>query len=156
MQMINKILFDKNNPFGLSIIAVTLLCFPISSSASKGNRNILEGWWDEGKLEDSKYFCQSNRNLHKHKIDLENKRITWIFQKPYKKRNGQVVTEYSYTILSAQGNRYYLTMDGEQRITKEGNIFVWNMVVEKDQYKWRATHWPPNKYASVIGVRCLN
>lgn len=136
----------------LALLAA-LLAGPAPAASPAAVVEALAGWWDEGL--ESAGLCSPGRNLHRHVLSADGRRITWELEREIKRHNGAMTRTYTYDILGAETRSLTLRLVDEVRTIETGDPIVWELVlVAPDTFRWRATHWSEPGYNRVVGKRC--
>jgi hypothetical protein len=140
-------------------LLVTLAALTIAGCATQQETDpqgfdwsLLNGNWAEST--DHQFGCRAE-NLHQ-RFEVSPDRKTLIFRndRKWKIGTGQVVEQYSASVLRASPNvlivRYGAELPGIPEEMRE-----WEMrFIGPGTYRWRATAWREGQYNDVIGVKC--
>jgi hypothetical protein len=133
-------------------IALAFSLFANFAIAQDFNWKLLEGKWAESTKH--QYGCRSD-NLHQtFTVSADRKTLTLSNDRKWKIGTGAEVTQYTATILKAEGNSLFITYGPElQGIPPE--FREWEMrFIGPGTYRWRAASWGKDDYNNVIGVKC--
>jgi hypothetical protein len=120
--------------------------------AQEFNWKLLAGKWAEST--NHQFGCRPD-NLHQtFEISADRKTLRLKNDRKWKIGTGAEVTEYSATVLRAQGNSLFIKYGTELKGIPD-EYREWEMrFIGPGTYRWRAAAWPPDQYNDVIGVKC--
>ncbi len=133
-------------------IFATLALAAHTASAREFNWKLLEGKWAESTK--NQFGCRPD-NLHQtFLVSADRKTLTLKNDRRWKIGTGAEVSEYTATILKADGNSIFIKYGPElQGIPPE--FREWEMrFIGPGTYRWRAASWGQDEYNNVIGVKC--
>jgi hypothetical protein len=135
-----------------SVFALSLLFVGGSAASQEFNWKLLNGKWAESTKH--QYGCRSE-NLHQSfEVSADRKALKFKNDRLWKIGTGAEVTEYSATILRAEGNSLHIKYGPElQGIPPEYR--EWEMrFIGPGTYRRRAASWAADEFNTVIGVKC--
>jgi hypothetical protein len=120
--------------------------------AQEFNWKLLEGKWAEST--NHQFGCRPDNVHHRFSVSADRKTLTFKTDRPWKIGTGPEITEFSATILKAQGNSLFIKYGSElQGIPPEQRD--WEMrFIGPGTYRWRGVAWRQDLYNNVIGVKC--
>jgi hypothetical protein len=133
-------------------ISIALVIFTSAAGAQEFNWKLLDGTWAESTKH--QFGCRPD-NLHQtFVVSTDRKTLTLRNDRRWKIGTGAEVTEYTATILKAQGSSLFIKYGPElQGIPPE--FREWEMrFIGPGTYRWRAASWGTDQYNNVIGVKC--
>lgn len=110
------------------------------------------GKWDMVGNSD---FCKAGTDIEVISFSPDNR--TAYFERPIPPLDdeGKPVKNYSYQVLYNDENSITMIVNGEKRITPNGDRFVWVLIMkDPDSFSWRATHWEKNARTKLTMGRC--
>ena len=123
-----------------------------SLTASAGVLNRLAGTWDTMPID--KPTCEADDYQHTMVVSPDKERITFKHAKSIDGPNGKT-QEYTYKVLYEQEDRVMLFLEGETRKTRNGDLVIWELILERpDYYRWRTHGAPADWRNAVVGQRC--
>ncbi|WPH17659.1 hypothetical protein [Variovorax paradoxus] len=136
---------------GLQALIIASTTFA-SLTASAGVLNRLSGTWDTMPID--KPTCESDEYQHTMVVSPHKDRVTIKHAKAIDGPNGKI-QEYTYKVLYEQEDRVMLFLEGETRKTRNGDLVIWELILERpDYYRWRTYGSPADWRNSVVGQRC--
>lgn len=140
-------------PGVIIILAAGLVPVAGHVSAADTVLSRLAGWWDEGV--DHYSLCAEGRPQHRIVHDPKEKTLTFEYDKPVKRYDGQESRTARYQIVGVSATTVTLKLENETRRTPEGAIVQWEFdLVDPETYRWHASHKPVGEYNNVVGRRC--
>jgi len=114
--------------------------------------SLLSGNWAESTRH--QFGCRPE-NLHQRfKVSPDRKTLTFRNDREWKIGTGQIVEQYSASVLSASPNVLIIRYGPELPGIPDG-MREWEMrFIGPGTYRWRATAWREGTYNEVIGVKC--
>lgn len=132
-----------------------LIAIGILSSTAVGqdfNWKLLEGRWAESTKND--FGCRPDKLHQTFVLSSDRKILTFKNDRPWNIGSNGEITEYTATILRAEGNSIFIKYGPELRDIP-AEFQEWEMrFIGPGTYRWRPLAWGADEYNGVIGVKC--
>lgn len=114
--------------------------------------SLAQGKWDMIGNPD---FCKGGTDIEIISFSSDNRTAHFKRPIPPLGEDGKPVTNYSYQVLYNSENSITMIVNGEKRLTPDGDRIVWVLIMESpDRFTWRATHWEKDARTKLAMGRC--
>lgn len=137
-------------------ITLSLILLAISATAaSNNNRDFfdrIEGVWAV-KIPNSD-VCSDKKFMHTISVSPDKKYINFTNHKAIIDVNLGEVKNLVYKVIYSENDSAILFLEGENRRIPTGDLILWQLKMEGQNYRWRIYGTPAGLYNNVIGTPC--